>query len=217
MIKLLKRFWNWLCSLFGGRGRREKKEFEQSVSKMQEELQNMKVQTEAVTAAQEKRKRQEAELREEISKMTRYTQKALNEGRDSDAAFFKDKKESLEKQLDQLLAQSGQAADYTAQAERLYRQAESELNEITARRDAVAAKMAAADLMQSMNDLNNSAGSAAMNKADDDAQRALDKAEAMAELDGRRQEADLQELMKKYDREGSGENLGSGAGYGQQN
>ena len=199
---IFKRIWNWLCSLFGGGKKKEAAELERCVRTMQEALGNMKAQTEAVVAAQEKRRREIARCEEEIAKMGRYAEKAVREDRDSEARFFLEKKAGLEKRLAGLTKQRDMAAGYTSQAERLYQKAESQLHEITARKDAVKAKMAAAELAEAMNRLNSGQAGSSLLSMEADAQAALDKAEAIAELEGRGADCDLQALMSKYDEEG---------------
>lgn len=194
---IFKRIWNWLRSLFGGKGRREAAELDRCVRTMQEALLSMKAQTEAVLAAQDKRKREITRCEEELAKMGRYAEKALKEDREEDARFFLEKKASLEKQLADLRSRQAQAAGYTSQAERLYQKAQSQLNEVTARKDAVRAKLAAAELTESLNRLND--GALAAGEAQ--AQAALDRAEAMAELEGRTADRELEALMSKYDEE----------------
>ena len=120
---IFKRIWNWLCSLFGGGKKKEAAELERCVRTMQEALGNMKAQTEAVVAAQEKRRREIARCEEEIAKMGRYAEKAVREDRDSEARFFLEKKAGLEKRLAGLTKQRDMAAGYTSQAERLYQKA----------------------------------------------------------------------------------------------
>ena len=110
---IFKRIWNWLCSLFGGGKKKEAAELERCVRTMQEALGNMKAQTEAVVAAQEKRRREIARCEEEIAKMGRYAEKAVREDRDSEARFFLEKKAGLEKRLAGLTKQRDMAAGYT--------------------------------------------------------------------------------------------------------
>ncbi len=198
---ILKRIWNWLRSLFGGKKKDEAAQLDRYVRQMQEALGSMKAQTEAVLAAQDKRKREIAQCEEQIAKMSRYAEKAVREDKESDARFFLEKKASLEKQLAELKKQRDMAAGYTTQAESLYRKAESQLSEITARKDAVKAKMAAAELAESMSRLNSGQGASSMASMEAEAQAALDKAEAMAELEGRTGESELADLMSKYDSE----------------
>lgn len=197
---IFRRFINWLKSLFGG-GKKETEQFEQYVRQMQEALRNMKAQTEAVIAAQDKRRREIADCREQIAKMERYAEKAVAQGRENEAGFFLDKKKKLTAQLETLTRQAEQADGYTSQAEALYRRAESQLEEITARKDEVKAKMAAAELTQAMNCLKESQAAGSLSRMETEAQAALDKAEALAELEGRKQEEDLEALMSKYDDE----------------
>jgi len=203
-MNFFKRIWNWLCSLFGGGKKREQREFEQSVRQMQEALGNMKAQTEAVLAAQEKRRREMAQCDEQIAKMERYAAKASKEGRDSEARFFMEKKEALARQLAALRQQAQAAERYTSQAESLYRSAQSRLGDITARHDSVKAKLAAAELAESMNRLQEGGAGEALAKQEAEAQAALDKAEALAELEGRTGQQELESLMKKYDSEDVG-------------
>ncbi|MBP3701356.1 MAG: PspA/IM30 family protein [Lachnospiraceae bacterium] len=204
---IFKRIWNWLCSLFGGRGSGER-EVDRYVSEMQEALRNMRAKTEAVMAAQDKRHRELAQCREQMIKMVRYAEKALNQGDEQNARFFLEKKVVLERQLADLEKKSEAAAGYTAQAEELQQKTEAQLAEITARRDEVKAKMAAAELARSMSDLENSSWNRTLQAQADEAQRALDKAEALAELEERATDGDLTALMRKYDQ--AEESKGSG-------
>ena len=161
----------------------------------------MKAQTEAIAAAQEKRRREIWQCEEEMDKMSRYANKAVAENRESDARFFLEKKAALAKRRDEISRQQNAAADYTSQAERLCSQAGRQLEEITARKDAVKAKMAAAHLMESIHHLTDSGAAGSMSAMEDTAQAALDRAEAMAELEGRTKDRDLEELMSRYDEE----------------
>ncbi len=198
---IFKRIWNWLCSLFGGGKKKEAAELDHYVRTMQEALGNMKAQTEAVLAAQEKKKREITQCEAEIAKMARYAEKAVRDDRDQEARFFLEKKANLEKQLADLKKQRDLAAGYTSQAERLYQKAEQQLQEITARKDAVKAKMAAAELTEAMNRLESGRTGASLASMEADAQAALDKAEAIAELEGRSADSELEALMNKYDAE----------------
>lgn len=210
---IFKRIWNWLCSLFRGRKKDSMSDFERYVREMQEALGNMKTQTEAVLAAQEKRKREIAQCEAEIAKMNRYAEKAVGEGNDRDARFFLEKKAGLECRLAELTKQLQSAAGYTSQAEALQRRAENQLNEITARKDAVKARIAAAELMESMNRLEHGELGDAMEAQAAEAQAALDKAEALAELEGRTGGSELEALMSKYDQEeGADGELAEGIG-----
>ena len=155
----------------------------------------MKAQTEAVLAAQDKRKREIAQCEDQIAKMERYAAKAVSGDQDKDARFFLDKKAALQKQLEELQKQEKAAQSYASQAEKLDDKASAQLNDITARRDAVKAKLAAAELSQAMNSL----GDGSLRENEQKAQAALDRAEAMAELEGRGKDNDLSELMSKYD------------------
>ena len=204
---IFKRLWNWLCSLFGGR-KRETVDLDRYVNEMQEALRNMKAQTEAVMAAQDKRRRELAQCQEEIAKMTRYAEKAASQGDEKNARFYLEKKVVLERQLADLEKKTEAAAGYTAQAEELYQKTQSQLEEITSRRDALRAKQAAADLAQSVSELEGSAWNQTLQAKTQEAQRALDKAEALAELEERAVDSDLTALMRKYDQAEESETLG---------
>ena len=192
---IFRRIWNWLRSLFGGKKKDETDQLDRYVRQIQEALLNMKAQTEAVLAAQDKRKREIAQCEDQIAKMERYAAKAVSGDQDKDARFFLDKKAALQKQLEELQKQEKVAQSYASQAEKLYDKASAQLNDITARRDAVKAKLAAAELSQAMNSL----GDGSLRENEQKAQAALDRAEAMAELEGRGKDNDLSELMSKYD------------------
>ena len=192
---IFRRIWNWLRSLFGGKKKDETDQLDRYVRQIQEALLNMKAQTEAVLAAQDKRKREIAQCEDQIAKMERYAAKAVSGDQDKDARFFLDKKAALQKQLEELQKQEKAAQSYASQAEKLYNKASAQLNDITARRDAVKAKLAAAELSQAMNSL----GDGSLRENEQKAQAALDRAEAMAELEGRGKDNDLSELMSKYD------------------
>ena len=192
---IFRRIWNWLRSLFGGKKKDETDQLDRYVRQIQEALLNMKAQTEAVLAAQDKRKREIAQCEDQIAKMERYAAKAVSGDQDKDARFFLDKKAALQKQLEELQKQEKAAQSYASQAEKLYDKASAQLNDITARRDAVKAKLAAAELSQAMNSL----GDGSLRENEQKAQAALDRAEAGGELEGRGKDNDLSELMSKYD------------------
>lgn len=198
---IFKRIWNWLRSLFGGGKKKEAAELDRCVRTMQEALRSMKAQTEAVLAAQEQRKREIARCETEIAKMARYAEKAVRDDRDNEARFFLEKKAGLEKRLADLIKRRDLAAGYTSQAERLYQKAESQLQEVAARKDAVKAKLAAAELAEAMNRLESGRTGASLASMEADAQAALDKAEAIAELEGRSADCEWEALMDKYDDE----------------
>lgn len=197
---IFRRIWEWIRSLFGGKKKDEFAEFERCVGAMQEALRNMKAKTEAILAEQDKRNREIAQCRSDIDKMTRYAEKAQQNG-SADAAYFLDKRDNLLRRLNELEQAAETAAGYTDQAETLYDQAEKELQELTARKDAVKAKVMAARLQESMNALENGQAAESMRAKAQEIQRAADKAEAMAELEGRSHGSELDELMKKYDQE----------------
>ncbi len=190
---IFKRIWNWICSLFSGR-KDDTKDFTAYVRQMEEALRNMKAQTQAILAAEEKRKREAAQCQEQIEKMARYAAKAADQGDDGNARFFLEKKAVLEHRLEELRKKSEAAAGYTAQAEALYQRSQSQLEEITARKDAIQAKMAQAQLVQSIGELENSSWNQTLRGQAEEAQRALDKAEAMAELEERGADGDLAAL-----------------------
>lgn len=58
--------------LFGGKKKDETDQLDRYVRQIQEALLNMKAQTEAVLAAQDKRKREIAQCEDQIAKMERY-------------------------------------------------------------------------------------------------------------------------------------------------
>ena len=195
---IFKRIWNWICSLFGAQ-KSEKADVDQYIREMQEMLRNMKAQTEAVIVAQDKKNRELAQCREQIIKMVRYAEKALHQNDEAGARFFLEKKAVLDRRLADLEQQVAAAADYTAQAEVLQQKAEAQLAEIMARRDGVKAKLAAAELAGSMSELESSTWNQTLQAKAEEAQLALDKAEALAELEERAADGDLAALMRKYD------------------
>lgn len=198
-MSIFRRIWEWIRSLFGGKKKNEFAEFERYVKSVQEALRSMKAKTEAVLVEQDRRNREIAQCRSDIDKMSRYAEKAQQKG-SADAAYFLDKRDSLIRRLNELEQASEAAAGYTNQAEALYEQAERELQELAARKDTIQAKVMAAELQESIHALENGQAAEAMRARAQEAQRAADKAEAMAELDGRSSHgSELDELMKKYD------------------
>lgn len=211
-MSIFKRIWEWIRSLFGGKKKNEFAEFERYANAMQEALRNMKAKTEAVLAEQDKRKREIAQCRSDIDKMTRYAEKAEKSG-GSDAAYFLEKRDALSKRLSELEQAAEAASGYTAQAEALYGKTEQELLELTARKDTIKAKVMAAELQESINALENGQEAEAMRTKAEEVQKAADKAAALAELEGRSHGSELDELIKKYDQE-AGKNEGQRAGTG---
>ena len=173
---------------------------------IESDLGKVKAETAAVMAAETKAKRELDECAQDIAKMQRYAEKALMAGNEDDARQFLEKKAQLVKQQESLQQAYDAAAANAAKMREMHDKLAKDLENLQAKRDAIKAKVAVAKTQEKMNKMSSSiAGAgeamAAFDRMEAKADRMLDEANAMAELD--KKEDTIEDLSRKYDQDDS--------------
>lgn len=181
------------------------KMIDQYLRNLQEDLANVKEETATVMAEEKRCERELKECTAEITKLQAYAEKAVLAGNDNDAKQFLMKKTALvEKQAGLQQAYEAAAAN-SSKMKQMYDKLCSDISTLNARKDAIKAKVAVAKTQEKINKIGSSIQGAADNLSAFDrmeakANQMLDKANAMAELNGvSASETGVEDLMSKYD------------------
>jgi phage shock protein A len=178
------------------------KMIDQYLRNLNSDLGKVKAETASVMAEERRAKRAYDENREEIVKMEQYAIKALEAGNESDARKFLERKAALAAK-DPDLQQAWQLAATNAQRmKQMHDKLVADIGELESRRAALKAKWTVAKTQERVNKLTGSADSgrsfAAFERMEERVNRALDEAEAMAELNAGPKD-DIEDLKAKYD------------------
>ena len=169
---------------------------------IESDLGKVKAETAAVMATEAKAKRELDECTQDIAKMQRYAEKALTAGNENDARQFLEKKAQLAKQQESLKQAYDAAAANAAKMREMHDKLVKDLENLQAKRDAIKAKVAVAKRQEKMNKMGASisgAGEAmaAFDRMEEKANRMLDEANAMSQLNDTGDSID--DLTRKYD------------------
>jgi len=151
------------------------KMIDQYMRNLESDLGKVKAETASVMAEETRAKRELDECTEQINKMQAYAEKALKAGNESDARSF----------LDKLV---------------------KDISSLEARRTAIKATVKAAKAQERINKVGSSVVGAsnsmdAFNKMEAKANKMLDEANAMAELNASAEDSNIDNLAAKYDAE----------------
>lgn len=180
------------------------KMIDQYLRDLEKDLGNVKAETASVMAEEKRSKRELDECREQIGKMSKYAEKALIAGNETDARTFIEKKGEFT-QKETTLAQAYELAKANADKMRaMHDKLVKDIDSLNSRRDAIKAKVAMAKAQEKINKVGTSMGNATSNlsafdKMEAKANKMLDEAAAMAELNQSQEEASVDDLMAKYD------------------
>lgn len=180
------------------------KMIDQYLRNLESDLGKVKAETAAIMAEETRSKRELDECNAEITKYQNYAVKAVESGNDEDARQFIVKKNQLvEKQ-----AALSQAYDLSAANASKMRQMHDKLvkdiNELNAKKDTIKAKIAVAKTQERINKMGSSVAGAensmsAFARMEAKADKMLDQANAMSELNASSEQADISNLTAKYD------------------
>lgn len=184
------------------------KMIDQYLRNLESDLGKVKAETAAVMAEETRSKRELQECEEEIAKMQTYAEKAVMAGNDSDAKTFLEKKASLTEKKASLEQTYQVAAANAAKMKQMHDKLVSDIASLNSRRDAIKAKVQVAKTQERLNKLGSSINGAADNlnafdRMEAKANKMLDEANAMAELNQSAEESDIDNLAAKYDSEPS--------------
>ncbi len=180
------------------------KMIDQYMRNLESDLGKVKAETASVMAEESRAKRELNECTEQINKMQTYAEKALMAGNESDARTFLEKKQSLVN-TQSALSQSYDIAKNNADKMRqMHDKLVKDIQSLESRRAAIKATVKAAKAQERINKVGSSVTGAnnsmeAFSKMEAKANKMLDEANAMAELNQTAENADIDNLAAKYD------------------
>ncbi len=179
------------------------KMIDQYMRNLNSDLGKVKAETASVMAEEQRSKRALNECSAEIEKMQSYAVKALEAGNDDDARKFLEKKASLAEKEAELQQAYSLAASNAVRMREMHDKLVSDIGELEARRTMIKSKMAVAKTQERLNKIGSSVSGAnrsmsAFNRMEEKVERALDEANAMAELNAAPKD-DIKDLTSKYD------------------
>lgn len=185
------------------------KMIDQYLRNLESDLGKVKAETASVMADAEHARREVEECKAEIDKMQEYAKKAVTAGNDEDAKKFLGQKAKLTESLSGL-SQSYELAKANADKMRqMHDKLTNDINDLNARRDAIKAKVKVAKAQEKINKMtsgvkDSAASLAAFDRMEAKANKMLDEANAMAELNRSEAAESLADTMEKYDSAPSG-------------
>ncbi len=180
------------------------KMIDQYLRNMNEDLGKVKAETASVMAEETRAKRELDECTEQINKMQSYAEKALTAGNENDARSFLEKKQQLTATQSSLQKAYDMAAGNAAKMRQMHDKLVKDIDSLEARRDAIKATVKAAKAQERINKVGSSVTGAnnsmeAFERMEAKANRMLDEANAMSELNSSQEEADIDNLAAKYE------------------
>lgn len=177
------------------------KMIEQCLRNLNSDLGKVKSETAVVMAEEQRSKRELDECTAEINKMQTFAVKALEAGNEDDARKFLEKKGALTSKQ-QGLQQAYELASTNAQNMRaMHDKLVKDISELESRKEMIKGKMAVAKTQERLNkmtsNLNGNNSIAAFDRMEAKANAALDKANAMAELNAGPKDS-IDDLTAKY-------------------
>ena len=205
MANILKRFGDIMSANINAlldRAEDPEKMIDEYLRDIENDLGKVKAETAAVMATETKAKRELDECTQDAAKMQRYAEKALMAGNENDARQFLEKKAQLTAKQESLKQSYELAAANAAKMREMHDKLVKDLENLQAKRDAIKAKVAVAKTQEKMNKMGSSisgAGEAmaAFDRMEEKANRMLDEADAMSQLNDSGDSID--DLTRKYD------------------
>ena len=162
------------------------KMIDQYLRDMEKDLGSVKAETVAVMAQESAAKRKVSECEDEIKKMENYAKKALQAGNEADARMFLEKKESIKMRLESLEKEKEVAVQNSLKMREMHDKLTSDIHKLTVRKNEIKSKIKMAKSAQKINTLTSSSGTSgkisAFNAMEEKANKMLDEANAMADL-----------------------------------
>lgn len=180
------------------------KMIDQYLRNLESDLGKVKAETASVMADEQRCKRELDECAADIAKYQQYAEKAVMAGNDGDAKQFLAKKSQLVEKQTSLQQAYDLAAANATKMRQMHDKLVSDINELNSRKDSIKAKIAVAKTQERLNKIGSSYAGAqnnlsAFDKMEAKANKMLDEANAMAELNQSAGESDLDSLASKYD------------------
>ncbi len=180
------------------------KMIDQYLRDLESDLGKVKAETAAVMADEQRTKRELDECNADIAKFQQYAEKAVVAGNDEDAKKFLAKKNQLVEKQTALQQAYDVSAANSAKMKQMHDKLVKDINDLNARKDSIKAKIAVAKTQEKINKIGSSVTGAqnsmsAFARMEAKADKMLDQANAMAELNSSAAEEDIDSLASKYD------------------
>ncbi len=205
MANILKRFGDIMSANINAlldKAEDPEKLIDQYLREIESDLGKVKAETAAVMAAETKAKRELDECSAEAEKMQKYAENALLAGNEGDARQFLEKKASLNGKKESLQKSYDAAAANAAQMRKMHDKLVKDMETLQSKRDAIKTKVAVAKTQEKLNKIGSSVAGAgdamaAFEKMEAKADKMLDEANALSELN--QQKDSIDDLTRKYD------------------
>lgn len=180
---------------------------DQCLRDLEKDLGKVKAETASVMAEETRAKRELDEVNAEMKKYEDYAKKALLAGNEEDAKKFLEKKNSLATTQASLQQTYDIASANATKMRQMHDKISKDIVDLNARKDAIKAKVAVAMTQEKMNKMTSKIGSAtnsmnAFDRMEEKANKMLDAANAMAELNAQPRD-EVDDLAAKYDTVGT--------------
>lgn len=179
------------------------KMIDQCLRNLNSDLGKVKSETATIMAEEQRAKRVLDECNEEIAKMQTYAIKALEAGNETDAKKFLEQKAALTNKAAGLQEAYDLAHANALHMREMHDKLVGDINELESRKEMIKGKLSVAKAQERINKMTSSFASAndslaSFNKYEDMADQAVDKANAMAELNRSTTDNSIEDLTKKY-------------------
>ena len=175
---------------------------DQTLRELNESLAEVKKETAGIMAEEQRCKRNYDTVLAEIDKWTNYAKEAIEAGNDDDAREFLAKKQQVESALADAKQTYDIAAENAGKMRQMHDKLVSDISILESRREMIKAKVAVAKIQAKVNEVtsrtNVNGTIAAFERMEAKADRMLDSANAMAELNAAPVDT-ASALAKKYD------------------
>jgi phage shock protein A len=180
------------------------KMIDQYMRNLESDLGKVKAETASVMAEETRAKRELDDCNEQIAKMQSYAEKALLAGNEADARSFLEKKQQLVKTQVALQKAYDIAHDNSTKMRQMHDKLVKDMDTLEARRTSIKATMKAAKAQERINEVGTSFKGAgndleAFDRMEAKANKMLDEANAMAELNQSASDANIDNLAAKYE------------------
>jgi len=180
------------------------KMIDQYLRNLESDLGKVKAETASVMADEQRCKRELDECVADIAKYQQYAEKAVMAGNDADAKQFLAKKSQLTEKQAGLQQAYDLASANATKMRQMHDKLVGDINELNSRKDSIKAKIAVAKTQERINQVGSSYAGAqnsmsAFEKMEAKANKMLDEANAMAELNQSAEDSDVESLASKYD------------------
>lgn len=204
-MSILQRFKNIMTSNINSlldKAEDPAKMVDQILRDLNDDLGKVKAETAGIMAEQQKAKRALDDCNTEIQKMQDYAMRAVEKANDDDARQFLSKKSQLVSKQTALQQAYDLSSANAEKMKEMHNKLVAQINEFNSKRDAIKATVAVAKTQEKVNKLGSSinkanAGVSAFDRMEEKANKMLDEANAMAELN--KGSDSIDDIAKKYD------------------